>query len=89
MNESTLKHRLNEWQDWDVAAYCLGICLGLMSHEPAFGGTKHVFWTNHTVGKMLYTMLDLMVAEGILEKRDEPDTQYRWSSSYCGSWQQP
>ncbi len=48
---------------------------------------KHVFWSTNPVGNMLYAMLDQMVAVGILEKRDEPDFQYRWNPSFRGSWE--
>jgi hypothetical protein len=27
------------------------------------------------------------VAAGVLEKRDEPDFQYRWNPAFRGSWE--
>jgi hypothetical protein len=84
-----LPEHLRDWVDWDGAAYWLAITLGLMKDEPGLFQTraKHVFWSANPVGEMLYAMLDQMVAAGILEKRDEPDFQYRWNQSFCGSWE--
>jgi hypothetical protein len=79
--KDTLKDRLSEWTDWDGAAYCLG----LMPDGDAFGGAKHVFWSNDPIGNMLHSMLELLVEQRALEKRDEPDIQYRWSPSFVGS----
>jgi hypothetical protein len=75
--------------DWDVAAYHLGNCLGLMPDAAPFGGAKGVFWSNHPIGGMLYAMLDRLVEQGVLERRDEPDIQYRWNPEFRGSWEDP
>jgi hypothetical protein len=83
----TIKISLREWTDWDLAAYNLGICLGLMPDERTFGNTKHVFWSNHPLGNMLKAMLDRLVEHGVLEQRDEPDIQYRWNPTFRGSWE--
>jgi hypothetical protein len=45
------------------------------------------FWTNNKVGNSLSQMLDLLVNIGILEKRDEPDFQYRWNPVFKGTWE--
>ncbi len=87
MPERTLKESIGEWTDWDVAAYRLGICLGLMPEARAFGAAKHVFWSNHPVGELLHSMLDRLTAQGTLEKRAEPDIQYRWNPVFRGSWE--
>jgi hypothetical protein len=87
MARGTLREALSDWSDWDSASYSLGICLGLMPDEPAFGRAKSVFWPNHEIGRMLYNMLDQLVAAGVLEKRDEPDFQYRWNPAFRGSWE--
>lgn len=87
MTQATLKDCIGDWTDWDVAAYRLGISLGLMPDASTFGRAKHVFWSNHQVGELLYAMLDQMVSAGILEKRDEPDIQYRWNPVFRRSWE--
>jgi hypothetical protein len=86
MRDTTLKARLREWTDWDSAGHSLGISLGLMPNQPIWGKTKHVFWTNHPTGVMFYTVLECLVEHGVLEKRDGPDIQYRWSPSFRGDW---
>jgi hypothetical protein len=87
MEHRSLREALSDWTDWDWAGYKLGICLGLMPPEPTFGRAKHVFWSNHPVGNVLYRMLDELVALSVLEKRDEPDIQYRWNPAFQGSWE--
>jgi hypothetical protein len=79
-----MKSLPDQFNDW--AAYSLGVSLGLIPDEPAFGGAKHVFWSNHPTGEILHAMLDRLVEHGVLEKRDEPDIQYRWSSAFHGTW---
>jgi len=43
---------------------------------------KLVYWSANPLGEALVRTLDQYVALGILEKRDEPDFQYRWSAEY-------
>lgn len=86
LQDTNLKSRLIEWTDWDWAAYSLGVCLGLMPDEPDFGTAKHVFRSNHPIGAMLYSMLNTLVEQGVLEHRDEAGVQYRWRQSFQGSW---
>ena len=83
----SLREALDEWADWDGAAYLLAVCLGLMPEGIFQNRAKHVFWSNHEVGSVLYSMLDQLVAIGVLETRDEPDKQYRWSRTFRGSWE--
>ncbi|MBI3651604.1 MAG: hypothetical protein HY231_11360 [Acidobacteria bacterium] len=75
------------WTDGDVAAFLLARSIGLMKSDIPFAtNTKHIFWANHSVGSFLFQMLDEMVKLEILEKRDDPDIQYRWNQSYLGTW---
>jgi hypothetical protein len=85
----SLREALADWTDWDGAGHALGVCLGLMPAEPGWGRTKHVFWARHPVGDRLYRMLEDMVAVGILERREEPDFQFRWNPGFKGSWEEP
>jgi len=89
MNTRTLRTALEEWTDWDGAAYALAVALGLIDPQQAPFATKakHVFWSNHPVGTMLYDMLDRLVALGAILRRDEPDKQYRWNREYRGTWE--
>jgi len=80
---------MKEWSDWDGAARWLATCLGLMPDEPGWGRTKHVFWSNHPIGNVLYETLERLVQVGVLESRDEPDKQYRWNPAFRGSWEEP
>lgn len=85
----TLKERLQDWTDIDFAGYHVTVVLGLIDPEQAPFSTraKHVFWSVHPVGDLAVKLLDEMTALGILEKRDEPDFQYRWNKTYKGTWE--
>jgi hypothetical protein len=74
-----LSTTLREWTDWDVAGFCVGRSLGLFDRQ-SWLETKHIFWTDNPAGKMLQAMLGELATSGILDRRDKPDTQYRWSS---------
>lgn len=88
LNKESLR-RMQEWVDWDGAAYDLGCALGLFDREKNLFATrvKHVFWTNHPVGHALSECLDQLVVSGILERREEPDIQYRWNPEFRGTWE--
>ena len=84
---ATLRDELADWTDIDVAGLILARRLGIIGAEVQFQtDAKHVFWSDHPVGRALYQMLDQLVEAGVLEKRDEPDFQYRWNPSFKGSW---
>ena len=84
----TLKEGLADWTDWDIAAYRLANALGLISEDVPFATkSKHVFWTNNSIGNGLAEILDQFVALGVIERREEPDWQYRWNSGFRGTWE--
>ena len=87
---ASLKERLADWTDWDGAEYEIGVCLGFW---PDFGalynhdhwhGVKGTIWSANPLGDALSSMLVALVEEGCLERRDEPDIQYRWNADYEG-----
>lgn len=83
----TFRQKLAEWQDWDYAAHALAVSLGLMTADVRFHAeAKHVYWTSNPVGNALHDALNGFVEAGFLERRDEPDIQFRWSKSFAGSW---
>lgn len=75
---------LNGWVDWDVTAWGFGRLVGLFADEPndkpgdSFRRHKGTFWSNDSTGEALYNLAGALV-EGVLERRDEPDVQYRWN----------
>ena len=84
-----LRTALATWTDQDIAAYQLGIVLGLIDPKYSFStDTKWVFWTDNPVGNALGEMLDAMVTAGILEKEEE-DLRYRWNPVFKGGWEKP
>ena len=87
---ASLKERLTDWADWDGASYELGACLGFWVDfgapvgEDDWNGVKGVMWSRNPLGEALISMLDSLVTAGVLEKREMPDTAYRWNPNYDG-----
>ena len=75
----TLRESLADWSDWDVAAFALGVSIGLFS-EWTNGPLPHkgIFWSANPIGDALHEALNALVRGGVLERREEPDVQYRW-----------
>jgi len=82
----TLKEKLKDWTDTDVAAFHLAVCMGLMPDDNDLfsGNAKHVFWSNDKVGNSLYTLLFSLVDAGVLEENDDG---FRWNLNFKGSWE--
>ncbi len=76
----TLARELAEWMDWDYSAYVLGTHIGAVTGDFATTN-KHVFWTDNRLGNGLHAALNALVEAGVLERREEPDEQFRWVSS--------
>lgn len=68
---------LADWTDIDIAAHALARVLGLMPAESTLSDAKWVYWSNNPLGNELIVLLDRLVSLGFLEKRAEPDLQYR------------
>ena len=86
MDAATLKHHLADWTDCDRAEYELAVCLGLMTPDTPFATrAKHVFWSDNQVGNALHAILNQLVEIGVLQMND--DLQYRWNSTFKGSWE--
>ena len=84
----TLKEKLTDWTDTDVAEYHLAIALGLMTEATSFQtDAKHVFWTNNPVGTMIHAMVELLAKEGILQVHPDDDLCFRWNQDFRGSWE--
>ena len=81
-NVITLSAELVDWKGIDEAAHLLAMCMGLVPDGTHIFDYKWVYWNNNPLGTMLVNILDQLVRIGVLEKRDEPDIQYRWSSNY-------
>lgn len=80
---------IKEWTDCDFVEYDFMVLLGLIDPiKSEFNGkAKHVFWSSNDVGTSIHEMLETLVKLGMLEKRDEPDLQYRWNQEFKGSWE--
>jgi len=69
---------LVDWTDVDLAQYSLGSSIGMFPHQ-TFHQAKSVFWTDNPVGDALWKVLHSLAEAGVLDYRQEPDYQFRWS----------
>jgi len=74
----SLAEDLAEWLDWDLAAYLFGRSLGLFQNQAFQTDAKHVFWTDNDLGNGLHDALLALARAGVLERREQPDEQFRW-----------
>ena len=79
---NTLRTALVEWTDFDVAAHALAQVLGIFPFDMPMREVKYVYWSNVPLGNSLIQQLERLAQLGVLERREEPDLQYRWCSSY-------
>lgn len=89
-SSATLKERLSNWVDWDGASYHVGVCLGFWGDfggpygvDP-WHGVKGIIWSANPLGDGIAHFLEALVKEGMLERREEPDIQFRWNKDYKG-----
>jgi hypothetical protein len=75
----TLAARLAEWRDWDSASFELGVVLGLFE-DGDWPKHKGTVWSANPVGEALSDMLLALTRAGVLERREEPDVAFRWST---------
>ena len=71
---------LRGWADWDVAAFHLGRSIGTFERPDDFQRVKGTLWTENPVGISLHDCLLALAEAGVLERRTEPDEQFRWVS---------
>lgn len=72
----SLRDSLKEWTDIDGAQFELAKLLGLIATHTTFQDTKHLWWTYNDVGSATACLEN---DAGLLERRHEPDIQYRWA----------
>ena len=74
-----LSDDLADWTDWDNAMFLLGRALGALRGD--FLANKGVLWADTALGNQLHEALLALVAAGVLDRRAEPDEQFRWRRS--------
>lgn len=84
---NSLKDDLSDWIDIDFAQHCLAVCIGLVKDDSKMRDYKAIYWSDNIMGNLLAKMLDDLVELGCLEKRDEPDWQYRWNPKVDDAFQ--
>lgn len=78
MEINSLKKDFSNWIDIDFAQYILAKHLGIIDPDSTFIKTKHLYWSDNEIGSKLIRILDFLVEQKLLIKRDEPDFQYQW-----------
>lgn len=91
---ASLQERLAGWTSWDGAMYHLGACLGFWPEFGAPGdatgpfdpwhGVKGIIWSVNPLGDAIGQFLEALAKEGCLERREEPDIEFRWNPNYKG-----
>lgn len=75
---SDFREQMADWTDVDAAQHLLAQCLGIFPFDASMIEKKSIYWSDNLLGDALYRMLEALVSAGVIEKRDEPDLQYRW-----------
>ena len=78
----TLRAALADWTDFDASAHVLAQSLGIMPSQQKMIEEKWIYWSENSLGAMIYDTLERLVELSVLDKRVEPDLQYRWCSAY-------
>jgi hypothetical protein len=73
-----LADALKDWTDWDVAALQGGKALSVFPKTSTMADYKHVFWTDNPLGNQLHQVLLALASARVLERKDDPDEQFRW-----------
>ena len=73
-----LVNTLDGWTDWDLAAFRLGRAIGFYEREEDWWRTKGAMWIDNLVGAGLHDALLALADAGVLDRRAEPDEQFRW-----------
>ncbi|HET9955561.1 MAG TPA: VOC family protein [Polyangiaceae bacterium] len=73
----TLTTSLTDWTDIDIAAHEVARGLGILPGHSTVADGKAWFWSDNPLGNELFALLDRLTTLGFLEKRNEPDLQYR------------
>jgi len=94
----SLRERLADWTDLDVAQYHLGLVLGVLperleneSDGDHFRRLKGVFWAANPLGDILWEQLCMLTKHGMLEQQPEEDgtlhslCPFRFSPSWVES----
>ena len=80
VSEPPFSDATEQWVDWDVAAWLLARAVGVPLPSE-FWACKGTFWTDNPMGNGLHDALVALYRAGILDRRDEPDEQFRWNLS--------
>lgn len=77
----TLKERLDDWTDIDVAAFHLGIAMGVFPPDQDWQEVKYVFWSHTWLGYYLVESLRNLAKSKVLLS-DEDFDQVKWNLDY-------
>lgn len=73
----TLSEYLKDWTDTDLALFYVGVVLGFWDDsDESFRENKWIFYTDNTLGNMLYKTLDELAKGKFINKKDH----YYWKA---------
>lgn len=75
-----LRDRLQDWTDWDVAAFYLGRAVGIVPEDYSFTSAKGMLYGSAPgePGRKVILLLNLLADLGVLEMRDGY-SEFRWA----------
>jgi hypothetical protein len=82
----TLRVTLADWTDVDGSCHMLAQCLDIVPTQLQMTEVKWLYWSENPLGTMLHGTLERLSDLGVLEKREEPDLQYRWCATHPSPW---
>jgi hypothetical protein len=80
----SLPEYLKEWQDFDVATYYVGCCLGVFPppDQNGFHSVTHHLWATSEIGDTLSFLMQRLVTNGVLLYEEE-GLRYRWNEEFA------
>jgi hypothetical protein len=73
----TLRSTMTDWLDWDEAAESYGRALGIFDGASQ-RQVNQIVLSDNPLGGGLHAGMMALVQAGVVERREEPDEQFRW-----------
>lgn len=73
-----LSTTLTDWTDWSLTSFRLGRAIGVYETDGHWDKVGSAIWIDNTVGAGLHEAVVALAESGVLERRDDPDPEFRW-----------
>lgn len=72
-----MREDLADWSDWDMAALSYGAAIGVFD-DASRRQVRRVVLSDNDLGSGLHDGVMALVTAGVLERREQPEEQFRW-----------